>query len=258
MTKDNRIPKAFGVTSFALHILAMTFMLCDHLWGTFLGNVSVLGYIGRITFPIFAFMIVEGFVHTKSKKKYALRMLIFALISEIPFNLLTEHHLIYPFHQNVLWSFLLCIGMMSVYEKIKSRKHLITRLILFALTTLAGYLLGFIAFVDFFGHGILIVAMFYFTRTDHTAKPYQKVVMCLIQAFLLYWICCEMMQGMMIPISIFGLELEIYKQGFALLALPLIWLYNGKQGPYNKIIKYIYYGFYPAHLLILGVLITYL
>lgn len=245
-----------GISSFWLHLIAMGLMLCDHLWGSFLGNAAWLGYLGRMAFPLFAFMLAEGFAHTKDRKKYALRLLIFALISEIPFNLLTEHRVFYPFHQNVLWTFLISLGMLCLFERVKAKKHLLARLALYGLVTLGGFLLGFIGFVDFFGHGVLMVALFYFTRIEPTMHPARKWLLGLLQLAGLYWITCEMIMGMMIPISIFGLELEIYKSGFALLALPLIWLYDGRQGPYNKAVRALYYGFYPLHLLILGLLIT--
>ena len=61
----------FEITSMWLHILAMAFMLCDHLWGTVIPGNEWLTCIGRISFPIFAFMIVEGYFHTKNIKKYA-------------------------------------------------------------------------------------------------------------------------------------------------------------------------------------------
>ena len=94
-------------TSFSLHCMAMVFMLCDHLWGTIVPGNDWLTCIGRLAFPIFAFLIVEGYFHTGNLKRYTLRLLIFAVISEIPFNLMAGSRFVYPIHQNVLWTFLL-------------------------------------------------------------------------------------------------------------------------------------------------------
>ncbi|HJJ93617.1 MAG TPA: TraX family protein, partial [Methanocorpusculum sp.] len=92
----------FETTSATLHILAMAFMLCDHLWGTIVSGNEWLTCIGRLALPIFAFLLVEGYFHTKSLKKYAGRLFIFALISEIPFNLMMGGSIFFPIHQNIL------------------------------------------------------------------------------------------------------------------------------------------------------------
>ena len=78
---DSSASKNFEHTAAVLHIIAMTLMLMDHLWATLLPAQDWLTCIGRIAFPVFAFMTVEGYFHTHNLKKYMLRLLLFALIS---------------------------------------------------------------------------------------------------------------------------------------------------------------------------------
>ena len=109
--------KKRGIDSFTLHILAMLFMLCDHLWATLFPAQEWMTCVGRLAFPIFAFMIAEGCYYTSNVKKYMLRLFLFAIISEIPFNLIMGSSVFYPFHQNVLWTFLLGVLSIQIIEK---------------------------------------------------------------------------------------------------------------------------------------------
>ena len=87
--------KKRGIDSFTLHILAMLFMLCDHLWATLFPAQEWMTCVGRLAFPIFAFMIAEGCYYTSNVKKYMLRLFLFAIISEIPFNLIMGSSVFY-------------------------------------------------------------------------------------------------------------------------------------------------------------------
>ncbi len=234
-------------TSFALHILAMAFMLCDHLWATVVAGNAWLTCIGRLAFPIFAFLTVEGYFHTKNFKKYASRMLIFALLSEIPFNLMYSASVFYLFGQNVLWSFLISLFMMRTLDKIRKKHKLIPKILLCALALLGFWLLGTVTFVDYYGYGILTCAAFYFFRGE---TPLHKF----LQAVAVFYINFFLIKGVTYPFTFFGATLQFPQQGFAVLALIPTFLYNGKQGPHNKYIKYAFYAFYPLHMLILGLL----
>ena len=103
-------------------------MVSDHLWNIFFPNQVWLYVIGRLAFPIFTFMIVEGFFRTKNRKKYLIRIFIFAIISEIPFNLFSSLAirevimLFYPYN-NVLWTFLIALCGLSLLEKIEKSKN---------------------------------------------------------------------------------------------------------------------------------------
>lgn len=236
----------FETTSFSLHIMAMVFMLCDHLWGTIVRGNDWLTCIGRLTFPIYAFLLVEGYFHTKDLKKYVRRLLVFAVISEIPFNLAMASSIIYPFHQNVLWSFLIAIGLLHWNEK--GKKKQIWKRILIGITTIGlGYTVGILTFVDYYNAGILMVLTFYFFK----GKKWWNY---LGQLVFLWYINFEMLGGLQYEMVLFGQTYFFTRQGLALLALIPIWLYRGKQGYHSKALQYGYYAFYPLHLLILGLL----
>lgn len=239
--------KKFETTSFSLHLMAMLFMLCDHLWGTIVPGNDWLTCIGRVCFPIYAFLLVEGYFHTSNLKKYVKRLLLFAVISEIPFNLAMASSVIYPFHQNVLWSFLIALGLIHCNEKAKSTGKLWLRIIVAVFTILAGYLLGLITMVDYYHAGILMVLTFYFFH-HRNWWDYVGQLLCL------GYINLELLGGFGYEVVLFGETVFLTRQSLALLALIPIWLYKGKQGYHSKWWKYFCYAFYPVHLLILGLL----
>ena len=234
-------------TSASLHIIAMILMLCDHLWGTIVPGNDWLTCIGRISFPMFAFMIAEGYFHTSNLKKYVNRLLIFALISEIPFNLAMGSSVFYPIHQNVLWSFLISIGLIHWNEKAKATGKNWKQVAIGCATIILGYILGLLTMVDFYHAGILMVLVFYFFRQKKWWSYIGQVV-------CLWYINTELLGGYGYEIQLLGGIHFIQRQVFAMLALIPIWLYRGRQGYHSKLFKYICYGFYPVHLLVLGLI----
>ena len=242
-----------GLNSTALKAAACVSMLIDHvgyaiLWpiynnacmvdGVYMMGESrssevmtlyvlyqIMRGIGRIAFPVFAFLLAEGFTHTHSKKKYAERMLLFALLSEIPYDLAMGGKMIDLERQNVMWTLLaglLCLwGIEFVSRYLKKR-----RLFLAAVVTLCAMLVTILLRADWGGTGILFVVLFYrFSRKERA-----------------FWVS---MVILLIGMAVFGTLAEL-----AVLAGILITLfYNGKLGRANK---YIFYLFYPLHLLLIA------
>ena len=244
-------PKRFNISAASLHIIAMTFMLMDHLWATLLPAQDWLTCAGRLAFPIFAFMAVEGYFHTHNFKKYALRLLMFAILSEVPFDLMYGGTWFYPVHQNVIWTLLMGLLGIRLMEAVREKQKIWVYLLVSVIVAIAGALLGTLCMVDYYGAGILTIFIFYFFR--------ERKWWCLPgQVAALYWVNVEMLGGLMYPVHLFGMEFEICQQGLALLALIPIWLYHGRQGYHSKPFQYICYAFYPVHMLILVLVLNYI
>lgn len=240
------------MTSFALKIIAIISMFCDHLNYAILGHFSILNLIGRIAFPIFAFQISEGFIHTKNVKKYLLRLGIFALISQVPFSLFLHKFInSNSFSLNVF--FTLFLGLLSIYlydyiikifenyyvqntKNIKMSKaknyiaYILGLIIVFLVASLAQIL-----HTDYGAWGVILVFVFYLFKDKRVLK--------IISFFLLVLL----KYSEQIIQSNFN---HIYFLLFIATLLPIFFidLYNGKQG---KKIKYLLYWFYPLHLLAL-------
>lgn len=241
------------LTSNMLRGLACLFMLTDHLWATVVPGNMWMNYVGRLAFPIFAFLIAEGYRHTSDFRKYALRLLIFGLLSEIPFNLMHSASVVFPFHQNVMFTLLL--GLLSIQSIDTIRQNISSRASLKsslkpALALAGCLLLAAVGFTDYGFWGVMTVILFYVLRGFQGAP--------LLQLAAMIYIHCEAFEGMFIPIELFGNTIEFATQGFAVLALIPIWLYNGRQGRKSKALQYGFYAFYPAHMLVLALLRIYM
>lgn len=228
--------------------LACLLMLCDHLWATIVPGNEWMTWLGRLAFPIFAFQIAEGLLHTSNFRRYAGRLLLFGILSEIPFDLVYGSTIFYPFHQNVMFTLLLGLLASKALDNAKQEhtaKALLCGIFLSALCCLAAV----VTFPDYGALGVATVIMFYLCRDFRFAWALQLVFMVVFNLILF--------TGEYIPVTIGGLTIELQTQGFAVFALIPIWLYNGKKGVSNKALQYAFYAFYPVHLLVLYLLFTY-
>lgn len=242
-TNSPLIKKPFGgLTANMLRTIAVLLMLSDHIWATAMSFGDWMTYIGRMAFPIFAFQIAEGFVHTKNFKKYALRLLGFAIVAEIPFNFFYSSRFFNPYHQNVLFTLLLGLLAIKVIDGIKkdrSGKNIALSVLYLLLILLASV----IGFVDYGHLGMLTVVMFYLMRDFPFAWLGQLVGMILLNI--------TFFEGLVFPVEILGKTFEIPSQGFAVFALIPIWLYGGRKGKSSKALQYGFYAFYPVHMIVL-------
>ncbi len=240
-------PKFPDISGLTLHLLAMGLMVCDHLWATIIPGNAWLTWVGRLTYPIFAFLLVEGYSHTRNLKTYKQRLLVFALLSEIPFNLMYSASVIYPFQQNVMWTLLLGLVCLESMDKAKKRWKPLWAYPISALEAAGYILLATLTLVDYSGYGVMTILVFYFFRG-------RKWYHFLGQFMGLYLINWQLIGGLTVPIAFLGLSMEIPQQGMAIFSLLPIWCYRGRQGYHSKAIQYFCYGFYPVHMLILGLL----
>ena len=214
------------MTSFVLKIIALTTMLIDHLGYVIFDNFSFMNYIGRISFPIFAFLITEGYTHTRNLKKYFYRLLIFAVLSQIPYMILFND----SFTLNILFALTLGLLAITVYNKLNNK---ILGILFVILCSVLANLLSF----DYGWFGIAIIFIFYIFKEK---KIYINIFFsfAVFINYMYYFAKTSRIEYLFIILS-------------CVLSLIPINLYNGKKG---KNIKYFLYLFYPLHLLALYLL----
>lgn len=205
-----------GLSTFQLKWIAIITMLIDHVGAVLLPYELGYRIIGRIAFPIFCFLIVEGFSHTRDVRRYMARLGVFALVSEIPYDLAFHGKAVSTEGQNVF--FTLFLGVLMMYMLSMADGIFMKAAILFFVAVLAETLQ-----TDYSGRGILLIFIYYSFR----GKKAADLTLGAAWNFLYGW-------GMV--------------QCFGTLATPFLACYNGKKG---ASMKYFFYVFYPAHLLLL-------
>jgi len=219
--------KAKGISADTLKWIAMITMFIDHVGAVVLEYIPqfelpavnaayyIMRYIGRLAFPIYCFLLVEGYHHTSNRMRYLRDLLIFGLISEIPFEICFMSEPGNGFH-NIFWTLALGLGVMMAldYAKTKYVNATWMNLLIMVVGAYAAETLG----CDYGAIGVLLIFILYQTRNDRAKQ------------------------------SIFGGIAMLYEVTGPV-AFVLTFFYNGERK--IKKYKYAFYAFYPVHLLLL-------
>ncbi len=215
--------------------IAVVTMFIDHLGIVLSPGVSTevwrtMRIVGRIAFPIFCFLLVEGFYHTRDVKKYLLRLGAFALVSELPFDLVVFRRLWHPDYQNVFFTLFIGLLLLYLYNRFLAN----TQPVYAIMTVVSALCLAYLIRCDYGAEGVLMIFLFYYFR-------FRPLAMCVSVGLVM----------------VFMGGLEVY----ALAALPFLLLYNGEKGGREPktaagalVRKYFFYFFYPVHLTLLALL----
>lgn len=247
------------MSALVLKIIACVAMVLDHIG--YVWNIVPLRIVGRLAFPLFVYLLYNGYRHTSSKWKYALRLALFALISQIPFNLLVSGRL---WHDSGNVFFTLLAALLALWSVDGMRRHKVWRWVCWVPTVALCvlYIKG-IMVSDYGAKGILMILAFYICDRKGMAW---KILMTALFVCAVYYghilsagktlVLCLMGAETMMP------QLSDWerRQVWSACALPLIFLYNGQKGPspkskpLAKLCQLGFYLFYPIHMVILWLL----
>lgn len=212
-----------------LKLIAMICMVFDHVGDNFFPDQVWMRAIGRISMPLFAFCISEGFAHTRDKSRYLKRMAIFALVSEVPFDLVTSGVPLEFSHQNIMVTFAWAILGLICFERITrdnpSKGRLALGYVLLIVFVLASIFLG----LDYnmVAVGLIFVLYLLRDRSPVVSNTAAAAFYVMLRNKGVYW--------------------------FGLVGFALMFLYNGKRGAG---LKWLFYVFYPGHLLLIWLVRT--
>lgn len=222
-------------------LIALVTMIIDHIGGVLLPQYYFLRIIGRIAFPIYAFFIAKGFQYTKNPEKYLFRLLIFLLISEIPFDICFNSYYTQSLNLNINFFnmtntiYTLFLGGLSIFIIQEVYKLNVPKVIKILINITCVAIIFFIAEefkTDYGMWGVTLILLFYIFRNNKIIMLFSTFIL-ILGKYLLY------------------INFNYYMLFFNILPLLLIYFYNNKKG-FN--LKYLFYIMYPAHLLIIGII----
>lgn len=238
------------ITMFVDHFFAVLFLgymrlhTIDGKWDLQLEKVYRVGRaVGRVSFVLFAFLIVEGFVYTRSRTKYLARLFLFALLSEIPFDLAFSGELFDWGGQNIYWSLFTGVFVLCLWEYLSHYRNVFCAIGGVAVL-IAGCAVALWLNMDYRMMGILLIFTLYRTRGRDMRLRFLAVG--LVMFFGTWAGNCIRYAGQYTTAYLFAFSL---REMYGLLAFLPIFLYNGEKG--RQLPKPFYYAFYPVHLLVL-------
>ena len=232
------------MNAFQIKLIAVLTMLIDHIGVVFHSpdnDLMLLRYVGRISFPLFVFLIVEGCVHSRDIKRYLGRLITFAFVSQIPFAMLLE----VPLLARLNVFFTLSAGVFFVYlYKLALKSDELIPLVFFMGLFLFGFILADQHHFDYGGLGVLFILVGYIART----VPSRNKRLWVSLAFL------AMISVFYMPIPASNLPAFVW----ASVSVVPILFYTGLRGYNKRWSNWLFYGFYPLHLLVLAILRSYM
>lgn len=236
-----------GLSQEALKLIACVTMLLDHIGavivldcfenatgsnrGALLDLYEMLRIIGRVAFPIYCFLLAEGAAHSRNSKRYGLRLLIAAVLSEIPYDLAIYGTITWR-HQSVMITLLLGFLMLEVMKRCP---RLLQRLLVIAPFAWLTQWMN----TDYGAEGIFVIALFALARR----LPHRAV-------WQFFGLWCIFSPSHLMALNWLG-GFSVTIQELAAFAVVPIMLYDGRKATKSKVIQWVFYLFYPAHLLVL-------
>ena len=247
------------MSAFMLRLIACIFMLIDHIGYAF--NISAFRIIGRLAFPIFLFLIYNGYLHTSCKWRYGLRLGIFAILSQIPFSLFGHNTLLYP-NGNVFFTLLICLICFWIGDIMRKNKVLKWFCLAPWICAFVIYYFGFIR-SDYGAKAVLMATCLFLFYDKALWKRVLLVLGTACSVFYSFFLSLVIALKDVIvgdPVHISYPNSWAMIQVFCLLAFLFIFAYNGEKGFVakskwgGKLLQYGFYLFYPVHMLILWLL----